>query len=218
VPVVACFCLRCQRPRICHPGRAMQAALRERYALLPYLYTLFRRANETGEPIMRPMFYEFPADTDLFDVDHQFMFGDAVLAAPVLEQGANHVDVHIPVGEVFYTPSGDKIVRPQSGVYKHPVTMDTIAGCVAILSCSTACLQLINQLCSASTLITRYFVCSTECCTQQIITHIQILPGWIHCTQETEAATIHHRTEEGSFHSRGGLGRERGSQGQSISR
>jgi mannosyl-oligosaccharide alpha-1,3-glucosidase len=111
----------------------MQAALRERYALLPYLYTLFRKANETGAPIMRPMFYHFPAEATLFDVDHQFMFGPAILAAPVLERGAKSVDVHIPVGETFYTPSGVKINRPPSGVYKHAVTMDTIARYVGLL-------------------------------------------------------------------------------------
>ena len=104
----------------------MQAALRERYALLPYIYTLFRAANETGEPIMRPMFYEFPQESATLAVDHQLMLGPAILAAPVMHSGATHVDVHLPSGEVFYKPSGEKIVRPASGVYNYPVTMDTI--------------------------------------------------------------------------------------------
>jgi mannosyl-oligosaccharide alpha-1,3-glucosidase len=108
----------------------MQTALRERYALLPYLYTLFRAANETGEPIMRPMFYEFPQESSMLAVDHQFMLGPALLAAPVVDAGATHVDVHLPAGEVFYTPSGEKIARPASGVYSYPVTMDTIPRCV----------------------------------------------------------------------------------------
>lgn len=104
----------------------MQTALRERYALLPYIYTLFRAANETGEPIIRPMFYEFPHESSILAVDHQLMLGPAILSVPVLDSGATHVDVHLPSGEVFYKPSGEKIVRPASGVYSYPVTMDTI--------------------------------------------------------------------------------------------
>jgi alpha 1,3-glucosidase len=38
----------------------VREALRGRYALLPYMYSLFREANTTGAPIMRPLWYEFP--------------------------------------------------------------------------------------------------------------------------------------------------------------
>ena len=33
----------------------VRAALRQRYAMLPYLYTLFREANTDGVPVMRPI-------------------------------------------------------------------------------------------------------------------------------------------------------------------
>ena len=48
-----------------------------RYALLPYLYTLFLHANGTGAPIMRPLFYEFPAEPAAAAVQHSFMLGEA---------------------------------------------------------------------------------------------------------------------------------------------
>lgn len=38
----------------------IRTAIRERYALLPYIYTLFRAANTTGAPVLRPLWYEFP--------------------------------------------------------------------------------------------------------------------------------------------------------------
>lgn len=108
----------------------MQVALRERYALLPYLYTQFRDANETGAPIMRPMFYDFPDQPALHGLEHQFMFGPAILAVPVLDQAAQAVDVHFPAGEVFYTQTGRKLIRPsKTGVFSYPVTMDTIPWC-----------------------------------------------------------------------------------------
>ena len=100
--------------------------MRERYALLPYIYTLFRAAHEAGVPVIRPMFYEYPSEPSLFAVEHQLMLGPAILAAPVLDPGASIVQVHVPPGEVFYTHTGWKIVRPQSGIFPYAVTMDTI--------------------------------------------------------------------------------------------
>lgn len=107
-----------------------QVALRERYALLPYLYTLFRAANETGAPIMRPMFHDFPEQPALHGLEHQFMFGPAILAVPVVDEGAASVDVHFPEQEVFYTQTGRQLERPRgNGVFTYPVTMDTIPWC-----------------------------------------------------------------------------------------
>lgn len=114
----------------------MQAALRERYALLPYLYTLFRAANETGDPIMRPMFHDFPDQEDLHNLEHQFLFGPAILAVPVVAPAASAVDVHLPQGEVFYTQTGLQLTRPPSGgALSYPVTMDSIPWCGAADVC-----------------------------------------------------------------------------------
>ncbi len=38
----------------------IREAIRERYSLLPYIYTLFRHANMTGQPVLRPLWFEFP--------------------------------------------------------------------------------------------------------------------------------------------------------------
>ena len=46
-----------------------------KYRLLPYIYTYAREAYETGLPIMRPMFMEYPADLETVSTDAQFMFG-----------------------------------------------------------------------------------------------------------------------------------------------
>lgn len=35
-------------------------AIRTRYAILPFMYTLFRHANTSGLPVLRPLFFEFP--------------------------------------------------------------------------------------------------------------------------------------------------------------
>lgn len=38
----------------------IRTAIRQRYALLPYIYTQFRAANVSGAPVLRPLWYEFP--------------------------------------------------------------------------------------------------------------------------------------------------------------
>ena len=61
----------------------IRGAIRARYRLLPYLYQLFVRHWLEGDPVLRPMCYEWP-DAALRDVDDQFMVGDSLLAAPML--------------------------------------------------------------------------------------------------------------------------------------
>lgn len=75
-------------------------AIEMRYRLLPYLYTVFREAAETGVPIMRPMFLEFPNDPACYerDAQTQFMLGDALLVAPVLSEHERARRLYLPAG------------------------------------------------------------------------------------------------------------------------
>ena len=52
--------------------------------LMPYLYRKALEAHETGVPMMRPMFLEFPDDRTAPFVDTQYMLGDALLVAPIM--------------------------------------------------------------------------------------------------------------------------------------
>ena len=69
----------------------VRSALRERYRILPYLYSAFREANVTGAPVMRPMFYEWPGEKDvgLAAADDQFLVGSSLLVAPALYPSAD---------------------------------------------------------------------------------------------------------------------------------
>ncbi|XP_023700696.2 neutral alpha-glucosidase AB-like isoform X1 [Paramormyrops kingsleyae] len=78
-------------------------AVRQRYALLPYWYQLFYHAHRTGEPVMRPLWVEYPQDVATFTIDDQFLLGRHLLVHPVTEQGSQGVSVYLPgVGEVWY--------------------------------------------------------------------------------------------------------------------
>jgi alpha-glucosidase len=59
--------------------RVCRLALERRYRLLPYLYTLFREASQTGMPVVRPLFFADPTDPALRGADDAFLLGDDVL-------------------------------------------------------------------------------------------------------------------------------------------
>lgn len=95
-----------------HTSR-IRAAIRERYALLPYLYTLFWEASLTGTPVMRlvakttligsslilrPLWSEDPDDTATYDLDDQFMLGSALLVKPITSAGTTSTSVYLPAG------------------------------------------------------------------------------------------------------------------------
>jgi len=73
-------------------------SIRLRYRLIPYLYTLFRRAATHGEPILRPLFYEFGTDVRAFDDTDAFMLGPSMLVAPVVDAGERRKRVYLPRG------------------------------------------------------------------------------------------------------------------------
>lgn len=73
-------------------------ALRIRYRLLPYLYTLFFRAHKFGETVIRPLFFEFIDDRQTYDIDMQFLWGSALMINPVLEENKINIAVYIPRG------------------------------------------------------------------------------------------------------------------------
>lgn len=102
----------------------IREALRERYALLPYLYTLFRWGNLTGQPIMRPLWYEFPNDSNVFDMDDAFMFGDSLLVYPVLEKDAESITARLPGTEPWYCAKTGSVHAP--GTATVSVDMESI--------------------------------------------------------------------------------------------
>jgi alpha-D-xyloside xylohydrolase len=96
------------------------------YALFPYLYGLARRAARTGEPITRPMAFDYPGDEQAWTADQHMMVGPDLLAVPVTadrnetDAAAGQptpVDVYLPRGRWIdlYTGSvldgGKHIVR-----------------------------------------------------------------------------------------------------------
>lgn len=76
-----------------------KAAIELKYQLFPYLYTYSRKAHDTGLPITRGLFMEYPKDQEAIRIDNQFMFGEEILVAPVLKKGERVKRVYFPEGE-----------------------------------------------------------------------------------------------------------------------
>ncbi|MCK0470101.1 glycoside hydrolase family 31 protein [Halalkalibacter sp. APA_J-10(15)] len=70
--------------------------MRER--LRPYITTLMQEAHEKGTPLMRPLFYDFPSDSESWNVEDAYMFGPELLIAPVMNHGERTRRVYLPEG------------------------------------------------------------------------------------------------------------------------
>jgi alpha-glucosidase len=72
--------------------------IRFRYQLLPYLYTALWKCTQNGMPIARPLLLAFHDDPTARALEDEFLCGDALLVAPVLEEGAVRRSVYLPAG------------------------------------------------------------------------------------------------------------------------
>ncbi|KAJ5216987.1 hypothetical protein N7468_009995 [Penicillium chermesinum] len=98
---------------------ATKTAMKIRYAILPYFYTLFHQAHTTGSTVMRALAWEFPTDPSLAAVDTQFLLGPSLMVIPVLAQGATSVKGVFPGvkhGERWYDWYNQTAVIAQPGV------------------------------------------------------------------------------------------------------
>jgi alpha-D-xyloside xylohydrolase len=55
-------------------------------------------AHTSGSPIIRPLFYDFPADDKAWAIEDAYMFGPDLLVAPILFEGQRARDVYLPTG------------------------------------------------------------------------------------------------------------------------
>ncbi len=91
-------------------------------ALAPDFMALATEAAQTGTPILRHLMLEFPDDPEARKVNDQFLIGDALLVAPVVEQGATSRSVYLPKGTWFDVWTG----QMHSG--GSPIMMDAPMG------------------------------------------------------------------------------------------
>jgi len=89
-------------------------AIQLRYQLMPYIYSAERHTYETGIGMVRPLLWVFPSDPTAAAQVDEWMFGDALLVAPVLEPGATGRSVYLPSGEWYEYSTGKRFAGGQN--------------------------------------------------------------------------------------------------------
>jgi alpha-D-xyloside xylohydrolase len=82
--------------------RSMAWYDRLRYRLMPYIYTIGADTWFKDGTIMRGLVMDFAADRKTWDVDDEYLFGPAILVAPVTEYKARSRKVYLPAGADWY--------------------------------------------------------------------------------------------------------------------
>jgi alpha-glucosidase (family GH31 glycosyl hydrolase) len=75
-----------------------RAYAQEHHDLIPYTRSMVYASTQTGMPAMRMMPFAFPDDPAVADMFDEYMFGDALLVAPVLVAGVTSRPVYLPAG------------------------------------------------------------------------------------------------------------------------
>lgn len=77
-------------------GVILEKYLKLRESMRDYVRALMKEASEKGTPIIRTLFLEFPRDSEAWEVEDQYMFGDKYLVAPVMFAGVEKRKVYFP--------------------------------------------------------------------------------------------------------------------------
>lgn len=94
-----------------------------RYSLVTYLYQQMKIASETGDPVVRPLFYGLPAemighvDSNIWHINDSFLYGPDLLVCPVVRPGMTKRAVYFP-------PAGLAETENKAGI-GHWIDIDT---------------------------------------------------------------------------------------------
>ena len=69
-----------------------------RYRFIPYLYDLFYQHENSGAPVIRPLVYHYPDDPETYNINDEYLVGESLLVAPVVEPGRTKRMVYLPKG------------------------------------------------------------------------------------------------------------------------
>jgi alpha-glucosidase/alpha-D-xyloside xylohydrolase len=101
-----------------------QRYLNLRYSLLPYNYSLLREACDTGLPLMRALWLQYPRDPQAVKLGDEYLWGGDLLIAPVVEKAATARRLYLPAGAWYDWWTGEKLEG--SRWIERPVDLETM--------------------------------------------------------------------------------------------
>ena len=89
----------------------IRQTVRQRYEMVPYIYTMARKGYDEGIALCRPLYYDWPEAPEAYDVKYrsQYMFGDDMLIAPVtkpMTDGFTEMEIWLPEGNWYELHTG----------------------------------------------------------------------------------------------------------------
>lgn len=87
----------------------MKKYLFVREKLRPYVRECMKKTSQTGEPVMRPLLFDFPEDKRAWEIEDAYMFGRSLLVAPVTDAGVVSRKVYLPQGSRWTECSTGKV-------------------------------------------------------------------------------------------------------------
>ena len=82
-----------------------------KYKLMPYVYAQAKESSENGWPMMRALLFEYPDDPGAWMIEDEYLFGNNLLVAPMLEDGTGR-DVYLPGKEKWIDYQTGKVYNP----------------------------------------------------------------------------------------------------------
>ncbi|HEX2619972.1 MAG TPA: TIM-barrel domain-containing protein, partial [Phototrophicaceae bacterium] len=95
--------------------KVLREALQLRHALIPYIYSMAHRAHEDSQPLIEPMYYDYPDEEAAYHCPHQYLFGTELIAAPYVtpadpQTGLSRQVVWLPEGNWYHFFTGEHFV------------------------------------------------------------------------------------------------------------
>lgn len=124
-------------------------AVRLRYTLFPYIYTMARKTYDTGISMCRPLYYDYPEDNESYQYDGEYFFGDDILVAPITTADVNGKatkEIWFPAGQWWSVSTHEMIEGP---VKKTMAFSDNqipyFYRCGAIIPCNPASVMSVTE-------------------------------------------------------------------------
>ena len=92
--------------------------------LLPYIQTQIARTVKTGEPIVKPIFFDYPADQASYSLGDEWLLGDSMLVAPMLTAGTTR-SLHLPAGQ-WFDVNNQKVLTGPLTIAKYQVPLSQV--------------------------------------------------------------------------------------------
>ncbi|MBK9715179.1 MAG: glycoside hydrolase [Kouleothrix sp.] len=93
--------------------------------IAPYIQSQIDETLRSGAPLVRPLFWHAPHDQATLAIDDQYLLGERLLVAPVLQPGQRARDIYLPAGR-WRDWWSDEVVEGPCWLTQHPAPLETL--------------------------------------------------------------------------------------------